>query len=92
MKLERVRLLYCIAVIAIAVILDCTGGFIGWTAAVVVLAGALPLFNIGCQAAANREKQRTLAEVTDVVAPPEHQDTHQSGTAARDHLTSEQSA
>jgi len=44
MGLERIRTLFYIAVIALAVILDCTGGIIGWATAIVVLAGARPMF------------------------------------------------
>ena len=44
MSLERIKLLFYTAVIAIAIILDCTGDVVGWITAVVVLAGARPMF------------------------------------------------
>lgn len=44
MTLSRIKTLYCTAVIAIAIILDCVGGWIGWVTAIVVLSGALPMF------------------------------------------------
>lgn len=92
MSLERIKNLYCIAVIAIAIVLDCTGEMIGWATAVVMLAGALPVFNCATRIAANQEKQRTLEAVTDVVAPPSHQDIPLSVPAVQDHLTSERSS
>lgn len=52
MSLRRAKTLYCITAIAIAVVLDCTGGVIGWAAAVIILSGALPLFQTVSQAIA----------------------------------------
>lgn len=63
MSLHRIKTLYCIAVISIAVILDCVGGLLGWTAAVVLLAGALPLFGIVCQAAEIKGAQSALIRI-----------------------------
>jgi hypothetical protein len=40
MSLERIKILYCLVAITLAIVLDCTGGVIGWIAAIVVLAGA----------------------------------------------------
>lgn len=45
MTLDRIRDLFYIAVIALAIILDCTGGVIGWATAVVILVGARPMFH-----------------------------------------------
>lgn len=42
--MRRAKTIYCIAVIAIAVILASVGGLIGGIAAIVVLVGALPMF------------------------------------------------
>ena len=45
MSLRRIKTLYCLAVIAIGVLLAALGGWIGWVAAVLVLSGALPMYH-----------------------------------------------
>lgn len=91
MSLQRIKSLYCIIAISIAVILDCTGGVLGWATAVVVLAGALPMFDLGCRAAEQegargaliRVKQRALADLAtdDPVLPEAHPPLQQAGAA-----------
>lgn len=44
MSLRRIKTLYCVAVISIAIVLVSQGSFVGWATAVVVLSGALPVF------------------------------------------------
>jgi predicted Na+-dependent transporter len=51
--MRRVKTIYCIAVIAIAIILVSFGQLIGWLAAIVVLAGALPMFRVVTQTSAD---------------------------------------
>jgi hypothetical protein len=46
MSLQRVKALYCIAVISIGILLASTGGFVGWAASIIVLCGALPMFRV----------------------------------------------
>ncbi len=60
MSLRRIKLLYCITVVAIAVILASFGQLIGWIAAVVVLAGALPMFGAVKRAAGDSAADETL--------------------------------
>lgn len=54
MTLPRIKALYCIAVIAVAIILDWVGGWVGWVTAVVVLSGALPMFDALVRAASDQ--------------------------------------
>ena len=42
MPLARLKTLYCIAAMAIGTLLAVLGGFVGWLAAVLILASALP--------------------------------------------------
>lgn len=51
--MRRIKTLYCVAVIAIAIVLSCTGGLIGWITSIVVLAGALPMFRVVRRASAH---------------------------------------
>lgn len=44
MSLRRIKTLYCVAVISIAVVLACVGGTVGWVTSIVMLCGALPMF------------------------------------------------
>lgn len=62
MPLQRIKVLFCVAAISIAIILDCTGGVIGWATAVIVLAGALPLFEAGSQAIGNATARAIIAD------------------------------
>lgn len=50
MSLRRIKTLYCLAVIAIGVLLAALGGWVGWLAAVLVLSGALPGWIMGVRA------------------------------------------
>jgi hypothetical protein len=63
MSLEHIRDLFYLAVIAVAIILDCTGGIIGWTAAVVILAGARPVFQVITCAASDQGADEALSVV-----------------------------
>lgn len=69
MSLRRVKVLYCVAVVSIAVVLVCAAGLIGWIVAIIVLAGALPMFGAIHQIGAHYEKQRTLTAITDLFVP-----------------------
>lgn len=82
MSLSRVKTIYCVSVIAIALVLDCTGGAIGWIAAVVLLAGALPLFRLVTCASADAtlndvERRRASRQGT---SANETKDSGSSGT------------
>ncbi len=46
MSLRRVKTLYCIAVMAIGILLASTGDLAYWLASVIVLGGALPLYRV----------------------------------------------
>lgn len=46
MSLHRIRSLYCLMMISIAIILTWTGIFVCWIAAVALLAGALPMLKV----------------------------------------------
>lgn len=61
MSLARIKTLYCVAVIAIAIVLDCTGEIVGWATAVVMLAGALPVFHLVISATLNAVEDRSCA-------------------------------
>jgi hypothetical protein len=51
MSLRRVKQLYCVAIMFFAIALACTGGLIEWIVAVLMLAGALPMFALVKRAA-----------------------------------------
>lgn len=46
MPLRRIKTLYCVTVMAVAVLLFAAGGIIYWAASIVLLAGALPIFRL----------------------------------------------
>lgn len=46
MSLRRAKTLYCIAVMAIGILLASTGELAYWIASVIVLGGALPLYRV----------------------------------------------
>ena len=91
MSLRRMKTLYCVAVIAVSIMLANVGSIVYWLAAVTVLAGALPVFRAIQRIGAFHEKQRTLAAVTDLLVQS-HPDSLQSGRVALDRQTTEQSA
>lgn len=78
MSLRRIKTLYCLAVIAIGVLLAALGGWVGWLAAVLVLGGALPgwkavertfLAQALCQAATFLEGLRRADEASQPLDP-----------------------
>lgn len=92
MSFRRIKTLYCLAVIAIGVLLAALGGWIGWIAAVLVLGGALPMFRVIGQQSEQNTKRQTLQELTVDLIAPGHLDTPESDLSTQDHLTSQQSA
>ena len=52
MPLARLKTLYCIAAMAIGTLLAVLGGFVGWLAAVLILASALPAWKMVIRSAA----------------------------------------
>lgn len=52
--MRRVKTIYCIVVISIALILASVGGLLGIITAIIVLAGALPMFRAVGRAAEQR--------------------------------------
>lgn len=89
MSLRRIKTLYCIAVIAIALILVDAAGVLGWVTAVVVLAGALPMF----RAIQWHERRRTLTRLAERAGLSlGHEDNLQFAVSDRDLLTAPQSA
>lgn len=53
MSLRKVKTLYCIAVMAIAIVLAVLGHWVGWVTAVVLLSGALPGWRLATRTAAS---------------------------------------
>lgn len=88
MSPSRIQAIFFSAVVIFGVIIGYIGGLPGWIMATVLIIGGPAMFAYGC----HRTKEQTLSEITDVVAPPGHQDSPQSARAAQDHSTSEQSA
>ena len=79
MTLDRIRDLFYLAVIATAIILDCTGGFIGWAAAVTVLIGARPVFHSVISATLTAVEGRSCAHAIPIKTPevePRDHDRH----------------
>lgn len=60
MSLRRIKMLYCVAAIAIGILLAAVGGLVYWLAAACVLGGALPMFR-ALSGAAKRQTLRNLA-------------------------------
>lgn len=84
MSPQRCQALFFAATTIIGIIVGIIGGLLGWCVAVVLIIGGPALYAYGC----HLTKEQTLLEVTDVVVPPNHQDTPQSARAARDRSTS----
>jgi hypothetical protein len=61
--MRRVKTIYCLAVIAVAIVLSCTGGLVGWIAAIIVLAGALPMFRAVNWTASNQGADEAIANL-----------------------------
>lgn len=75
MSLGLIKAIYCVAIITIAIILDCNAGWLGWITAIIMLSGALPLFRairrtignailtaVECRSRANANSTRSYAE------------------------------
>ena len=87
MSLRRIKIIYYIAVASIAMILICTAGPIGLVAAVLILAGALPMFMAVGKAmkAATlhdvEQQARLIADQTEPLRQPKpRQDQHPQST------------
>lgn len=76
MTLRRVKTIYCLSIIAVAIILASHGGILEWAASIAMLAGALPVLRKAQRLAAAHERERVLREVTAAVVSPEHRDSH----------------
>lgn len=87
MSLWRVKVIYSIAVVSIALILICAADLIGLVTAVLILVGAVPMF----RAAGKAMKSATLHDVEQqamlmvdstepVQRPKPHQDRHSQST------------
>lgn len=63
MSLRRMKTLYCIAVIAIAILLFATGSFVYWIASMVLLGGALPGWRIATREASDQGASEALRVV-----------------------------
>lgn len=61
--MRQVKTVYCVAVISVAVILASAAGLIGWVAAIIVLAGALPMFRAVSWAAEDNGADRAIADL-----------------------------
>lgn len=88
MSLRRIKTLYCVAVISIALILACTGGLIGWVASIVLLGGALPMFramwNAGTQEALDKSERTADLILASLTETDDHQATQAPNQATRD--------
>lgn len=69
MSLRRVKLIYCLMMISVAVVLACTAGIIGWITAVLLLSGALPVFRAVTGAAEMNGARSALKGFRDHLAP-----------------------
>ena len=63
MTLRRMKTLYCIAVMAIGILLTALGGLLGWIAAILLLSGALPGWAIATRAASDQGASEALSVV-----------------------------
>jgi hypothetical protein len=79
MTLHRIKNLYCITAIAIGLLLASAGGVVCYVAAIVVLAGALPMFR-AVSGATKRQTLRSLASDLGVDL-----DSHPVAIANQDH-------
>lgn len=89
--MRQVKTVYCLMMISAAMVLASVGGLLGIITAVLLLAGALPMLSVAQRRAAAHERERVLREVTNVIAPQDHQDSHQSAPATPDHQTTPRS-
>lgn len=81
--LERYKTLYCVAVMAAGVILAARAGFIGWLAAVLILAFALPAWRAVTRSAASQALLNTFILLEDDLRNPK--DDQASGDRKADH-------
>lgn len=44
MSHRRTKQIYCLTIVAVAIVLDFSAGWLGWGMAIVILTGALPMF------------------------------------------------
>lgn len=63
MSLRRMKTLYCIAAMALAIILTWTGILLCWIAAVALLSGALPGWSIATRVASDQGADQALSVV-----------------------------
>lgn len=77
MSLRRMKTLYCVSAISIALILAALAGGIGEIAAIILLAGALPMFNIIFKTGEQRGKNDLLRAI-------EHRRASYQSTTAKD--------
>lgn len=63
MSLVRLKTLYCIATMAISILLAFFGGWIGWLAAVLILASALPAWRMVIKAAGDTGAREALTVI-----------------------------
>lgn len=54
MSLRQIRVVFYLAIIALALTIDCIGGAYGWVVAAVVVGGAIPMFRAIAGAAERR--------------------------------------
>jgi len=54
MSLKRIRIVFYLAVIVLAVTIDCIGGNLGWIVAAIMLGGSIPMFRSVTRAAEHR--------------------------------------
>lgn len=93
MPLGRIKALYCIAVMAIGILLAFFGGVVGWLAAVLVLSSALPAWKMVIENAEDRGADRALSVVqyqirhqqTTSTTPAKHQDLLEAGEQSPKH-------
>ena len=83
MSLRRITTLYCIAVIAIGVLLATLGGFVGWLAAMLVMGGALPLYRLISWQNAQAGREGVLIDLANDLIP-DHRDNPLSAPEAQD--------
>lgn len=63
MSLHQLKTVYCLAVIAIGILLASHGGVVSWLASIALLAGALPMFNAVSGVAGDDAADETLKVV-----------------------------
>lgn len=80
MSFSKIKALYAVAVISLAVLLFVPDTFVRGTAAVFLLIGALPMFRF----IAKLGKEAALTDLTADLLPQDHQDTLRSESADQD--------